>query len=153
MTRHSKYVKTTKLMVNFLYMKDIEKFNLPPISHYPSRKEWENACWNEILKSKKIIKTLTTSYERHNLVMRVAVITGINLGKKYKQIAEELWLSPQTISGIKKTLKENGYKSYRERSKKERKKKVYSSDPATKQKEKDYGRFVRTKYGKIRLHF
>ena len=85
--------------------------------------------------------------------MRAAVISGINSGKSYRQIAEELWLSPQTISSIKKALKENNYQSYRERSKKERKKKVYSSNPTVNQKRKHRGKPVRAKYGTIYLPY
>ena len=129
----------------------MDKFALPPINRYSSRQEWEEACWRKILKSNNLLKLLVTSYERRNLVMRATVMAGVNSGKKYKQIAEELWLSPQTISSIKKALRENSYRSYRERSKKERKKKVYSSSPVSSQKRKHHGKPVRTKYGTVYL--
>ena len=74
-------------------------FALPPVNRYTSRKEWERACWQKILKF-KTLESLVISYERRNLVMRAAVMERINTGKKYRQIAEELWLSPQTISSI-----------------------------------------------------
>jgi len=127
------------------------KINLPPINHSSSRGKWESACWQKISKSNKFLESLITSYERHNLVMRVAVINDINSGKKYKEIAEELWLSPQTISAIVKSVKENNYKSYRERGKIERKKKVYSIGQNQKLKE-HRGRRIRTKYGTIYVH-
>ena len=146
MTRHS-------TAVNFMVEFYMYKFALPLISRYPSRKEWENACWQKILKSNNLFELLITSYERRNLIMRAAVISGINSGKSYRQIAEELWLSPQTISSIKKALKENNYQSYRERSKKERKKKVYSSNPTVNQKRKHRGKPVRAKYGTIYLPY
>jgi len=132
---------------------DKAKINLlPPLNCYSFRKEWEDACWQKILKSKDILKLLTTPNERHNLVMRAAVIDAINSGKKYREIAEELWLSPQTISAIKKALKENNYRSYRERGKIERKRKVYS--PVLNTKRKRYrGRPIRTKYGTIYLPY
>jgi len=127
------------------------KIDLPPINNYSSRKEWELACWQKILESEDILESLATSNERHNLVMRAAVINGINSGKKYKEIAEELWLSPQTISAIVKSVKENNYKSYRERGKTERKKKIYSFRP---KKKKEYrGRRIRTKYGPMYVKF
>ena len=129
-----------------------KNFTLPPINRYSSRKEWEDACWHKILKSKNLLGLLVTFYERHNLVMRAAVMDRINSGKRYRQIAEELWLSPQTISSIKRALKENSYRSYRERSKKERKKKIYSSSPVPKQR-KHRGKPVRTKYGTIYLPY
>ncbi|MFA5099054.1 MAG: Trp family transcriptional regulator [Candidatus Paceibacterota bacterium] len=132
---------------------DYKKFIiLPPIGNYSSRKEWENICWRKILKSEELLNLLVTSDERHDLVMRVAAINGISAGKTYRKIGEELWLSPQTVSGIKKALSEKLYKSYKERSKTERKKKVYNSIPKrTPKKEWHEGTPRRTKYGTIYL--
>ena len=124
---------------------------LPPASGYPSRKEWENACWQKILKSEDLLRLLVAPYERHNLVVRAAAIDGLISGKKYRQIAEELWLSPQTISSIKKAIKENGYRSYRERGKKERKKRQYSGSLTPAGSKRRRGRPLRTKYGTIYL--
>ena len=125
---------------------------LPSVDGYPSRKEWEEACWRKILKSKRLLKLLITSHERNNLVMRAAVANGLAHGESYKQIAEDLFVSPQTISVIRKAIIENGYKSYSERSKKERKKKVYTVS-RNKIKPKHSGKFRHTKYGKIYLPF
>ncbi|TRZ64761.1 MAG: hypothetical protein D4Q79_00880 [Spirochaetia bacterium] len=123
---------------------------LPLIKNYPSRKEWEVVCWRKILESKELLNLLITSNEGHNLVMRAVVMEGLFSGKSYKQISEELWLSPQTISSIKKALKEKAYRSYRERGKTERKKKVYSSwsRPAPK-RSRPKGVPRRTKYGTV----
>lgn len=122
--------------------------SLPPISRYSSRKEWEKAVWREILKSRDLLEFLATPYERRNLVMRAAVMDRVNSGKSYRQIAEELWLSSQTISGIKKAIERNSYRSYRERGKTERKKRVYSRDTTqTARKPRPRGRPVHTKYG------
>ncbi len=123
-------------------------FALPLLSRYSSRKEWEDACWWEIVKSRDLLGALATSSERHNLVMRAAAIDRIDSGKKYRQIAEELWLSPQTISSIKKVMHESDYRSYRQRGKTERRKRVYSPNPASSRK-KNRGRPVRTKYGTV----
>lgn len=90
---------------------------LPPISQYSSRKEWQEACWQKIAKSGEVLELLTTANERRNLIMRAAVVSCINSGKKFKQIVEEFQLSPQTVSSIKKALKEKNYQSYRERGK------------------------------------
>lgn len=128
------------------------KSELPSLSHYSSRKEWEGACWRKLLKSRDSLELLVTSHERHNLIMRAAVIDGINSGEKYRQIAEELWLSPQTISSIKKAINGSNYKSYRERGKTERKKKVYSPDSLLK-RHRRRGRPVRTKYGTLYLPY
>ena len=125
---------------------------LPKIEKYSSRKEWEDACWNKILESnelKELLKLFTTSHERHDLITRIAALEKITSGKSYRKIGDELWLSSQTISGIKKAINENGYRSYLERSKKERKKKVYSHDRASSTKPKPKGRAHKTKYGTI----
>jgi len=125
-------------------------FDLPSVDSYPSRKIWEDACWQKILRSERFLEPIITSSERHNLVMRAVAMNRINSGKQYREIAEELWLSPQTISGLRKAIKEEGYKSYRERGKTERKKKVYTSDTIS-NKIKPNERRVRTKYGRVYL--
>ncbi len=128
--------------------KEKELIIIPPVSNYPSRKEWEDACWEKILTSKDLLQLLITSHERHDLVMRAAALDRLFLGKSYKQIGEELWLSSQTVSGIKKAAFGNTYKSYLERSKKERKKKIYSSNTKIR-KLRPSGTPRRTKYGTI----
>ncbi|MCR4275245.1 MAG: trp operon repressor [Candidatus Wolfebacteria bacterium] len=125
---------------------------IPPIENYSSRKEWEDACWKKISKAEEILDLLTTSYERHNFVMRVAALKGFISGKSYRQISNDLFLSLQTISSIKKAITENHYRSYQERSKIERKKKKYSKGPGSnKDRYKQWreGRRVRTKYGTV----
>ena len=123
---------------------------LPLIKNYSSRKEWEDACWQRIIKLEKLLKVFVTQNERHNIVMRVAALNDLMSGKSYKSIGYELWLSPQTISGIKKSLKENNYRSYLERSKKERKKKQYNLRPsAHKSQSRPSGKAHKTKYGTV----
>ncbi len=116
---------------------------MPAIGDCRSRVEWEGACWHKISASKDILELISTSSERHDLVMRAAAINALISGKSYREIGKELWLSPQTISGIKKALDENSYKSYPGR--KERKKKVYSYSKTQKYGPKGTPR--RTKYG------
>ncbi len=123
-----------------------KKMHISLISHYPSRKEWESASWEIIVRSPDILNALTTPRERHDLVMRTAVIERIHSGKSYREIGKELWCSPQTISSIKKALYEKKYRSYRERGKTERKKRVYSSfsrraerEPKKRKAYRDYG--------------
>jgi len=123
---------------------------MPSIGDYRSREEWEVACWQKILESKEILNMFITSYERHNLVMRVAVLSDLASGKSYLEIGRELFISPQTISGIKKTVGEKTYRSYLNRSKNERKKKEYSRDiSVSKPKRRGWPR--RTKYGTVYL--
>ncbi|MEK9194497.1 MAG: Trp family transcriptional regulator [Patescibacteria group bacterium] len=126
---------------------------LPPINKFHSRKEWEVACWEKILKSPELLRLLITSHERHNLVMRVAALDAINSGRSYRQISKELWLSLQTISGIKKAINERGYRSYLERSKKERRKRIYSASLIPPKPEKPKGKPRRTKYGTVYIPY
>ncbi len=108
--------------------KDIKrkKVRIPSVSMYPSRKEWEIAVWRMMMRSPDLLGVVITPGERHDLVIRTAVREGIRSGKSYREIGNELWCSPQTISGIKKALREERYRSYWERGKTERKKKTYS---------------------------
>ncbi len=125
-------------------------FDLPLLGKYNSRTEWESACWRKISDSKQALDLLATSYERHILVMRAAVVERLASGKKYDEIAKELWLSPQTISSIKKSVTENNYRSYRERGKKERRKRKYDTT-STILKPKHRRVLMRTKYGTIHM--
>jgi len=132
---------------------DLEKIKkLPLLKNYSSRKEWETACWRQISKSEQLLNLSTTSKERHDLVIRIATMSKLILGKSYRKISTELFISLQTVRSAKKAVEGQNYKSYSERSKTERKKKAYS--PTTKQKPKfehagDIGFYRRTKYGKI----
>lgn len=125
---------------------------IPSISDYSSRQEWEEASWQKILESKELLQLLITSHERHNLVMRAAALKGLTSGKSYRQVSKELFLSLQTISGVKKAMAENNYRSYLEWSKTKRKKRKYSIGP-TSYKSKHRGRPHRTKYGTIYMPY
>ena len=123
---------------------------LPSIDEYPSRKEWEDACWQKILESKELLRLLITVHESHDLVMRAATLDLLIAGKSYRKISEELYISPQTVSGIKKAISEKKYCSYLERSKKERKRRKYSSNSIS-IRTGPRGKPRRTKYGTIYL--
>lgn len=119
---------------------------LPPLGAYASRSEWEKDCWQKISASQGLLELIVTPYERRSLVLRAAARDSIAAGKSYRKIGEELWLSPQTVSGLKKALSEKSYRSYRERSKKERKKRVLSSSGKPRRPRPE-GIPRRTKYG------
>ncbi len=135
---------------------DIEKKNryinksaiLPSIDDYSSRKEWEEASWRKIVGSGDLLLSLVTLHERHDLVMRAAVLEGLISGKGQRQLSRELSLSTQTINAVRRAMTEKNYRSYLERSKKERKKRKYSTDLSPKKK-RPSGRPVRTKYGTL----
>ncbi len=139
------------LCYNYFMIKNILLL-LPARNLFLSHKEWEGACWKKIVKSKKLLDLLITSNERRNIVIRAAVVGFIDSGKGFRQISRELQISRQTISSIKKITKESTYKSYRERSKTERKKKVHNSNFFQKKKE-SYRYYRRTKYGKIYMPY
>lgn len=120
---------------------------LPNLENFSSKKEWEKASWQKIVESGELLLSLATSNEQHNLVMRAAVLDGLNFGKGQRQLSRELSLSTQTINVVRKAMGENNYRSYLERSKKERKKRKYSYDLSPRMKHK--GRPVRTKYGTL----
>lgn len=122
---------------------------IPAVNGYPSRKEWEEACWKNILRSPEWLNLLTV-YERRNIVMRVAVTHRLNEQKSYRDIGRELWLSPQTISAIKKGIGEERYRSYADRGKTERKKRVYG-DHRPPRPSPRIGIPRKTKYGTIYL--
>ena len=133
--------------LNFM-AKDL--ISLPSRNRYSSYKEWEVVCWQEILKSGGNLESLVTDNERHNIVVRAAVMNLINSGKKFRQIGRELQISLQTVNSIKKAFLGNGYKSYRERGKTERKKKVFNQNSSRKKKE-PYRPYRRTKYRKVHI--
>ena len=126
---------------------------LPAINRYSSRKDWEDACWRKILRSKELLELLITFHERHDLVMRAATLKELVSGKGPRQISRELFVSLQTIGVLKKAMAENNYKSYLERSKKERKKKIYSIDRRPICRKWPEGRPKRTKYGTIYMPY
>ncbi len=129
----------------------VERVALPPLNAYSSRKEWEDACWRKIVASRELLQQLITSHERHDLVLRAVAMEGLASGKSYREIGKETWLSSQTISGIKKVFGGKEYRSYIERSKKERKTKKYNTSLFPTLSEKPRGRLQRTKYGTIRM--
>lgn len=118
----------------------------------------ENKFWKKIVENPNVLKSLLASNERLNLISRLAVIELMASGKSHREISRELDVSRQTISSIKKSLETKEYKSYRQRGKTERKKKVFSPIPK-KPLSKDFVKYlegkraVKTKYGTIYTKF
>lgn len=92
-------------------MKNIKEFN--------SRKEWVGFVWTKILDDVKnpklanMLNTLISAHEKEIIVNRLAALTFIKQGKSYKQIGEELWLSPTTIRSLKRIVENNFKKEYK----------------------------------------
>ena len=121
--------------------------SLPAVSQYASRAVWEKACWEQLLYSPAQLTHILTPYERRNLILRAVAEHRLLQGVSYGDIGKELWLSPQTISVIKKGMRERGYRSYAERGKTERKKKVFHSSVSGPRRKIRIGTPKRTKYG------
>lgn len=92
------------------------------INNFKSRKEYENFIWSIIVKNiknlksekdtEKFLELLFASSDRKNAINRFLITSLIKQGKSYKEISGICWTSPNTISSIKKSLRENcGYKS------------------------------------------
>ncbi len=85
------------------------------LSEFKSRKEWEAAIWEKFLENvkmskskqelKKIFDGLLSASEKKTIVKRLIAISLIKQGKTYRQIREIVWVSHNTISALKKTLK------------------------------------------------
>ena len=104
------------------------------MSHFRSRKDWEGATWKKLIVVIKkcdslpdlalLLEVLVSAPERQRIIMRAAAIARLLEGKSYRTIGEELWLSPQTISAIRKGFTERRYisrwtrDSHRDREKK-----------------------------------
>ena len=106
------------------------------ISKFKSRKEWEGFIWLKFLenaekaKSDKQLKNfldgLLSVNEKKLIIKRLTALAMIKAGKSYKEIEEVLWVSPSTISALKKSVfQRSGYQSnrhYAEKSRDEKRK-------------------------------
>lgn len=91
-----------------------------------SAEKWAMFLWTEFAsrlsktKSAKELKLmlekLLSEDEKKMIARRLATIGLLKSGKSYKEISEILWLSPNTVSSIKKNVIANHvhYKSYRD---------------------------------------
>ena len=69
------------------------------------------------------LNMLLTAYEKKQIINRAVATSLLRQGKSYKEIEEMLWLSPITISAIRKSIKtQKEYVSGYMRSKKHEKK-------------------------------
>ena len=94
------------------------------LSEFKSRKEWEEFAWSSFLKKlliinqekqlKELLESVLSAKEKKLIINRLIAAALINKGKTYREIGEILWLSPNTISAIKKgLLKKSFYCGYR----------------------------------------
>jgi uncharacterized protein YerC len=130
-------------------------YGLPLLSDFPTRQQWEAATWEilterlvkvtNLAELKEILQFLLSPHERHTLTYRALAASRIQSHISYSEIGQELWLSPQTISALKKSLIEGEYKSSYARGHK--KKDFVSLVPDRKPKV----RYRSTKYGQSKL--
>jgi len=83
-----------------------------------SRKERAGLVWAKLLENIKdpkltiLLNTLLSQYEKDLVANRLIAISLIKQGKTYKEIGEELWLSPSTIRSLKRILENKSIKEY-----------------------------------------
>lgn len=85
---------------------------------------WSEKLWEEIITKltearsrkevKEILEKLISDDERVMIMRRLATLALVKSGHSYRKISEALWLSPNTISTVKKNAKGGFplYKSY-----------------------------------------
>src|SRR3989344_6201734 len=91
------------------------------IDKFKSRNDWFIHAWLKFLKDIKnpdaadALNSLLSSREKIMIINRMAAMVLIREGKTYRQIGEELWVSPTTVRSLKRTLENNlkEYQSYR----------------------------------------
>ncbi|MDO8466958.1 MAG: Trp family transcriptional regulator [bacterium] len=93
------------------------------LEQFKSRAEWDRFMWDKVVeklaraKSNRevegILNKLLGEHERNLMLRRLTTILLIQDGLSYSQIGEVLWLSPNTISAVKKSLLSNKYYSWR----------------------------------------
>ncbi|MEK7212530.1 MAG: Trp family transcriptional regulator [Patescibacteria group bacterium] len=93
------------------------------ISKFKSRKEWEGALWQKFLedirktesrKTAIFLDSILSENEKGLISRRLAAMALIKTGKTYREVGEILWISPSTISAIKKSASDRlNYKSSR----------------------------------------
>lgn len=81
-------------------------------NEFKSRKEWEDFLWDKLLvelsesktkeKIEETLKKIIGNHERRLLLRRLTAMLLLQEGLNYREIGEILWLSPNTISTIKK---------------------------------------------------
>ncbi|MFH1162307.1 MAG: Trp family transcriptional regulator [Candidatus Jorgensenbacteria bacterium] len=98
------------------------------------RKKWEGLAWQKFLETAErassdrklnlLLDSVLSASEKRLMVRRLAIMALIGQGKTYREIGRRLWLSPSTVSAIKKGMGGHSlYRSRRESDKEARKRK------------------------------
>ena len=103
--------------------------SIPADNKFKSKNEWESYIWAKIVKGfaesnsakeiEKSLDMLLTRHEKIQIINRASAISLLKREMSYREIGRMLWLSPQTISAIRKSIRsEGGYTSRYTRNKK-----------------------------------
>lgn len=106
---------------------------IPSVEKFKSRKDWEEYIWSQLTKGlaeadstqkiKEFLNMLLTAHEKKQMIKRASAVSLLKQGKSYREIGELLWLSPVTISAIRKSMRaQKEYVSSYARNKKPEKK-------------------------------
>lgn len=115
------------------------------ISQFKSREEWENFIWKKFLEKaqqvdsrkhlKEFLNNILSASEKKLIVKRLVAVALLKERKTYREIGKILWISPGTLSAIKKSLWQNAeYQSerhYNKKSSDEKRKKIKGLPPRT----------------------
>jgi len=132
--------------------------DIPFVAETTSPQAWEETAWNKVvvhlgtLNTKEIdsfLRVALSRRERDALLKRVVAIQRVNGGASYTEINEELKLSPQTISALKKSTEAQKYQTYSDQAKDEKKKKYRGSYLPDSETDHDPRPYRNTKYGKL----
>lgn len=98
-------------------------------SRFHSRKEWEEFLWRELLRQISRIKStenldgflqcFISKHERNIMLKRLTALMMLKEGKSYREIGRLLWISPSTLSALRRSalLNPANYVTRREREK------------------------------------
>ncbi len=108
--------------------------------------DWAEKLWDRLLEKisqskskneiKKVLENILSFNEKKILLRRLAILALVRSGKSYQEIEEALWVSPQTISVIKKGYASQSGQYQSDRSM--RKNKGSGSSKNSKDNTKDY---------------
>ena len=125
------------------------------VTEFEARDTWRQAAWNLLMQElsglknpheiKKLLALFVTPLEQKRIVHRMVALVRLQQGKSYREIGRETWVSPETISALKKSFQEKQYRSRRSRI-------VYKPRPARGSGGEYYApQYRQTKYGKMRI--
>lgn len=88
------------------------------LQKFRSRNEWKDYIWKKLVEeivqtvsvkdAEQLLNLLLTVHEKKQMIKRAVAISLLKQGKSYNAIGELLWLSPTTISAIRKSMHERG---------------------------------------------